>query len=96
MKITTAKNINIVNFGGLKIGEVFTYKGANPDTIYLKMLDTYSFDSRFAEQLLEGCADSEELDECAVNCVNLKNGEMRYFSSTDDIIKVEAEVIVHN
>lgn len=96
MKITLEKNVNLVKFGSLTVGETFTHKGANPDSIYLKIRNSYQFDANFTEQLLEGCADSDELDEYAFNCVSLKNGETRYFAPADDVIKIAAEVIVHN
>lgn len=96
MKITLEKNVNLVKFGSLTVGETFTYKGANPDSIYLKIRNSYQFDAGFTEQLLEGCADSDDLDEHTVNCISLKNGETGYFAPSDDIIKIAAEVIVHN
>lgn len=95
MKITVEKE-NITTFGNLKNGDVFIipYK-ENPTDVFIKISKIYQISSSFMEILLEGCAECKDLDDCEANTYSFKSNQFCWFDSTDEVIKVEAELNVH-
>lgn len=96
MKITVEKEKNRTLFSYLKEGDVFIIPHKENPDVFIKISKIHQLSGFLIESLLEGIAKADELEDCEANAYSFKSNQFVWFDPTDDIIKVEAEVIVHN
>lgn len=94
MKITVEKE-KIITFGNLKEGDVFIIPHKENPDVFIKISKIHQISGFLMENLLEGNAEVEDLDDCEANAYSLKTNQFVWFDSEEEVIKVEAELNVH-
>ena len=95
MKITVEKEKNLTLFTYLKEGDVFIIPGKKNPDVFIKISKIYQISGSCMENLLEGCAEVEDLEDCEENAYNFKLNYFLRFDPTEEVVKVEAELNVH-
>lgn len=97
MKITMEKK-SVLKFRDLKPGDTFVILDMSEPDVFMKLQsnDCYDLGPNSIENFLEGNMESCELDNYNVNCLSLNSTTLFFFEPSDDVVKVDAELIVHN